>query len=205
MKDTSALRQDAPVRELRGPRSELFWADLPARDHAVQIYANESSFMDALEGFVASGLRRRESVIVIATAGHLHDLEKRLRGSWLDIDRARWEERYIAVLAQETLNRFMVDGEPDEELFKRVASELLARARGNNRKVRAFGEMVAILWAQGNAAGAIKLEQLWSKLQALEEFPLFCAYPHAGFAEDATSASIERVCSTHTRVIPGYK
>lgn len=205
MKDTTATRTDTALGELRSPRSELFWADLPPRDHSVQIYGTESNFMDALEGYASSGLRRGEGVIIISTAAHMHELEKRLRAGWVDIDRARWEDRYIAVLAQETLNRFMIDGEPDEELFKRVASDLLARARGHNsRKVRAFGEMVAILWGQGNAAGAIKVEQLWSKLQATEEFPLFCAYPHAGFVEQGSEA-IDLVCCNHSRVIPGYR
>ncbi len=191
------------VTALKNPRSDLFWEGLETCEHAVQIYGDETIFMDALEGFVGSGLRKGEGVILIATANHLHILEKRLRGSWLDIDRARWEERYVAVLAQETLGKFMRNGKPDEALFTQTAAALLARARGNERRVRAFGEMVAILWAEGNAGAAIQLENLWSKLQAVEKFPLFCAYPRAGFTQDA-SASINHVCSTHSKVIAGY-
>lgn len=192
------------ITTLKNPRSELFWDALGTRDHAVQIYGDESRFMDALQGFVGSGLRRRESVIVIATAPHLHELEKRLRGSWLDIDRARWEERYIAVLASETLAKFMVDGQPDEELFTQTVADLLARARGSNRKVRTFGEMVAILWADGNPDAAIKLESLWTQLQGVENFPVFCAYPRSGFLQD-DSAAIHQVCAAHSRIVPGYK
>lgn len=192
------------VSALKNPRSDLFWDRLPACEHAVQIYGDETIFLDALEGFIGSGLRKGESVIVISTARHLHELEKRLRASWLDIDRARWEERYVPVLAQETLAKFMRNGEPDEQLFTRTAADLLLRARGNGRKVRAFGEMVAILWAEGNPSAAIELENLWNKLQAIEKFPLFCAYPHAGFT-DAAAASINHVCAAHSRIIAGYK
>jgi DcmR-like sensory protein len=194
------------VTALHNPRTDGYWEDLGKCDHAVQIYGDETTFMDALEGFVASGLRKGESVILISTASHMHELEKRLRASWIDIDRARWEDRYIAVLANETLKKFMVRDEPDEALFTQAAADLLKRARGSggDRKVRAFGEMVAILWAERHAGAAIKLENLWNKLQAVEHFPLFCAYPRLGFANDA-SAAIRQVCATHSRVVPGYR
>ena len=186
------------------PRGERFWSELAPCEHSVQIYGDDLSFMDALEGYVSSGLRKRESVIVISTAAHLHELEKRLRANWLDVDRARWEDRYIALLAQETLSLFMMDGMPDEVRFTEAITPLLQRARGvDNRKVRAFGEMVAVLWAQGKCPAAIELEVMWNKLQAVEQFPLFCAYPRSGFGTEA-SASIQSVCAAHSRIIPGY-
>lgn len=191
------------VSQIRNPRTNAFWGELVPNDHSVQIYRDDDAFLNALEGYVGSGLRSGESVIVIATAAHLHELEKRLRGTWIDLDRARWEDRFIPVLAQETLLRFMVNGKPDEALFKETVLHLLARARGKGRKVRAFGEMVAILWAEGNKDAAIRIERLWTKLQATEQFPLFCAYPRSHFKMDAAS-SIESVCAAHSRVIPGY-
>jgi MEDS: MEthanogen/methylotroph, DcmR Sensory domain len=184
-------------------RSEVFWGEIAPTEHVCQIYGDETIFMDALEGFIGSGLRAGDSVIVIATAGHLHALEQRLRGNWLDLDRARWEDRYIALLAQETLGKFMVNGLPDEELFKTTVNGLITRARGNGRKVRAFGEMAAILWAEGNAGATVRLEHLWNKLQADQQFPLFCAYPRAGFTRDA-AVSIKTICDTHSKVIPDY-
>ena len=185
------------------PRGDRFWGELAPCEHSVQIYGDDATFMDALEGYVSSGLRKRESVIVIATAAHLHELEKRLRSNWIDVDRARWEDRYFALLAQETLSRFMVGGMPDEQRFNEAMTALLARARGGvDRKVRGFGEMVAILWAQGRCAAAMELEALWTRLQVVERFPLLCAYPRSGFVQDA-SASIQSVCAAHSRLIPG--
>ena len=93
---------------------------------------------------------------------------------------------------------------PDEALFAETMKPLLARARGlGDRKVRAFGEMVSVLWCDGHCAAAAALETLWNKLQAAEELPLFCAYPRSVFTNQA-SASIQGVCALHTRVIPGY-
>ncbi len=194
------------MNEIRktNPRGERFWSEIAPREHSVQIYGEDNAFIDALEGYVSSGLRRSDGVIVIATAPHLHELEKRLRANWLDVDRARWEERYIALLAQETLSLFMVDGKPDEHLFTEAMERVIVRARGRSgRTVRAFGEMVALLWTQGHPRAAMELEALWNRLQEAHEFALFCGYPRSAFGSDVHT-SLRGVCAVHTRIIPGY-
>ena len=69
--------------------------------------------------------------------------------------------------------------------------------------MRAFGEMVAVLWGNGQCAAAIVLEVMWNHLQSAEQYPLFCAYPRSSFGNDA-SASIQSVCAAHSRIVPGY-
>ena len=172
-------------------------------DHMCQIYGSNATFMDALEGYVGSGLRAGESVVVIARARHLHELEQRLRAAWIDLDRARWEDRFIALLAEETLDKFMVKGWPDEARFRETVTGLIARARGkDNRPVRAFGEMVSVLWNQGRAGATVHLENLWSQIQEEFRFPIFCAYPRDGFEPKTTEASVRTICELHSRVIP---
>jgi hypothetical protein len=192
------------VGRAHNPRTGAFWGQLSETEHAVQVYRDDNTFLDSLEGFISSGLRGGESVIILATASHLHELEKRLRHGWLDLDRARWEDRYIALLATETLSRFMVGGMPDEGLFKKAVGELVGRARGRGRKLRAFGEMVGVLWAAGNKNAALRLEHLWTRVQAEEKFPLFCAYSRSQLKQDSIESDIESICAAHTRVVPGY-
>jgi hypothetical protein len=171
-------------------------------EHLVQIYGEDHQFLDALEGFVCSGLRMGEGVVVIATAQHLHQLEQRIRANWLEPDRARYEGRYIPLLASEMLSRFMLNEWPDEGLFTSAAAEIIARARGaDGRKVRAFGEMVALLWAQGQSEAALRLEHLWHKVIEREQIPLFCAYPKTGFRTDSGD-SIRLVCAAHSKIVP---
>jgi hypothetical protein len=183
-------------------RSATFWSPLKPGEHLVQCWENEESLLDALEGFVSAGLREGEGVVLIATAGHLHDVEKRLRKHWLDIDRARWEGRYIPLLAQETLSRFMAeDGLPDEGRFNAIARKLLDRASAAERKVRFFGEMVGVLWAQGNIAGAIQLENVWEQFIHEQGVPLFCAYSRKLFGDDKNA--LQGVQHLHSVVLPG--
>src|SRR5437016_3370119 len=92
------------------PSREALWGEMSPCAHLVQVYGNDVVFLDALEGFVGSALRAEESAIVIATASHLHALERRMREHGIDVGRAKVENRYIAELAEAVLERFMVDG-----------------------------------------------------------------------------------------------
>jgi hypothetical protein len=184
------------------PSARAFWGEMAPCDHIVQIYGDDSVFLDGLEGFVGNALRVGESAIVIATATHLHALEKRMRDHGIDVERARNENRYIDRLAEDTLERFMVDGWPDEALFKQCVSELLALGRGpNHRKIRAFGEMVAILWARGKVAATLQLEMMWTRFCETQQFPLFCAYPKESFTKNAAESMVD-ICRAHSRVAP---
>ncbi len=180
----------------------VFWAEMSPCDHVVQIYGDDRVFLDGLEGFVGNGLRNGEAAIVIATATHLHGLEKRMRQNGVDVDKARSENRYVPRLAEDVLELFMVKDWPDEARFLEAMEGLIRTARGEqNRRVRAFGEMVAILWARGNHAATIHLELLWTKVLATEKFPLFCAYPRDTFSKNATESIVE-ICRIHSRVAP---
>ena len=68
--------------------------------------------------------------------------------------------------------------------------------------MRGYGEMVALLWEDGNIPAALALEDLWNELAATHEFALLCAYPLSAFTDDATAAAFERVCDQHSTVIP---
>lgn len=184
------------------PAARAFWGEMAPCDHVVQIYGDDRVFIDALEGFVGNALRDGESAIVIATAPHLHALEQRMRERGIDVEGARAQQRYIDHVADDMLERFMVDGWPDEAQFARCIDELLARARGaEGRKVRAFGEMVAILWSRGRAAATLHLELMWTRLCETHQFPLFCAYPREGFTKNATESIVD-ICRAHSRVVP---
>lgn len=189
------------IPDRRNIRSDAFWGAIERSAHILQVYGNENVFLDALEGFVGSGLRVEEAVVVVASATHLHELEKRLRMRWIEIDRARFQQRYIPVLSQETLLKFMVGGFPDAELFAKAAGGLIARARGDNRKVRVFVEMIEMLWGPGKESASVQVERLWAQLAKAEGFPLFCAYAKETFERHVTSTSAKR--AEHSLLLPG--
>src|SRR5262245_8287457 len=91
-------------------RPEIFWGEIAACEHLVQIYQDEGVFMDSLEGFVAGGLKRGDGVIVIATAAHRTALEERLRERGISLLIARASDQYIPLDAEEVLTKFLVRG-----------------------------------------------------------------------------------------------
>ena len=183
-----------------GKTFEAFWAELKPCDHVVQMYEAEGDFLDSLESFVHDGLRSGESIVLIAFEDHLKSLEERLATRGVDLDSARKHDRYIEVDAEETLAKFMVNGWPDEERFKEVVNALLARASANGAKVRAFGEMVAILWSKKLYAATVRLEHLWHRYCADEGFSLLCAYPVSG-PTSSTARSMREICELHSHVV----
>ena len=177
-----------------------FWGEIAPCEHLVQIYADDEIFLDALEGFVAAGLDAGDGVVVIATSAHRYALEERLRGRGFDLSAAYLREQFIPLDADATLSRFMVDGWPDDDRFHLLVAELLKRAGGGGRRVRAFGEMVALLWARGDCGATVRLEYLWNNLCQKNAFSLFCAYPKIGFTE-SPGIAVQAICAVHSRVI----
>jgi len=191
--------------EWKQDKTHVFWGEIAPSDYIVQVYENDNVIVDSLERFVDKGFKSANAVIIIATPEHLNALNDRLRGQVFNLDRLRAINQYIPLDANEVLSKFMLNGWPDEALFMKAVKVIVDKAHGkSNRKVRAFGEMVSILWSAGKTEAAIHLEHLWNKFCKTESICLFCAYPKSGFTQDPETA-IQHVCSCHTKMIAGFE
>ncbi|MGH9617642.1 MAG: MEDS domain-containing protein, partial [Acidobacteriaceae bacterium] len=173
--------------------------------HSVQFYEDDSVLLDGLSRYVGSALGAGGAAIVVATKPHREGLVQRL--SWsIDLQSVATNRRYIAVDAVDTLSRFIVDDWPDESRFHAVLSGLLLEASIGGSSERSspvvFGEMVALLWAEGKIEAAVRLEQLWNQLAVTHSFQLRCAYPMWGFGQASHDASFKLICAEHSHVIP---
>jgi hypothetical protein len=181
------------------PHATHDWSTVAPPDHLVQLYADEEALLASLEGFVLAGLAADENVVLIATPEHLDALELRLQERGINVDAALCAYRYCALDAEETLSHFFRDGVPDEDHFELLLTEILRQAGASGRRVRAFGEMVALLNARGDTEAMLRLEKLWHRLCAERQFVLFCAYPESGFT--AQSPIRQAVCDCHSHVV----
>lgn len=178
------------------------WSDVGEREHFVQFYESEAFLLASVAGFIGAGLQGGDASIVISTAGHRQALERLWEARGIDLERARAEGRYVPLDTAETLARFMRHSWPQPRLFEQTVGGLIVDCGARHGRVRAFGEMVAQLWVQGNQTGAIRLEELWHKLGEQRAFALFCAYPLHGFAHGARHRRFVQICRHHTSVIP---
>lgn len=181
-------------------RTDIFWGEIAPCDHILQIYEDDDAFIETLLGFVTSGLNSGDAVIIIATTEHLSVLNQRLRSQGFDLFSLALKDQYIPLNAEETLSQFMINGWPDENLFYHLIADLLLRARKKDRKVRAFGEMVAVLWSQGHSGATVQLEHLWTRFCQSEQFSVLCAYPKVGFTDDLNE-SLAKICECHSKMI----
>ncbi|CAN5205080.1 hypothetical protein BH11PAT1_BH11PAT1_4750 [soil metagenome] len=178
------------------------WSQMSSTAHFVQFYETDKFLLDSLAGFIGEGLRKGEIGIIIATKAHRESLDVRLKSQGLDLVTARKQGAYIVLDAAEILSQFMVEGMPDAEKFSHVIGDLLVQASQKATQIRAFGEMVAQLWTEGNQAGAIYLEELWNSIGKNHSFSLFCAYPMQGFDRESHGSSFTEIGTRHSHVIP---
>jgi signal transduction histidine kinase/CheY-like chemotaxis protein len=178
------------------------WSQMTDTEHFVQFYEADGFLLNSLSGFIGSAIRAGDGAIVIATESHRAGLEELMTANGLDVVSAKAHGQYLSLDATETLSQFMIDGMPEPGRFHTVLGGLIASVTDGRPRVKAFGEMVALLWSEGNHEAAIQLEQLWNDLQKAHSFSLFCAYPMTGFGGSQFLEPTRSVCTVHSRVIP---
>jgi len=166
--------------------------------HAVRFYKDADSLCGIVAEFLEEGFRQAQPAVVIATPEHLDGIVQRLH-THRSPNRSHKHSLFV-LDAQKTLDRFMVDGEPDAHLFTKAVTPILTKATGGrrNKVVRAYGEMVDVLWQAGQSHAAIRLEILWNELALHHSFSLLCGYSMGNFYKDA---AVEEICGQHTHFL----
>ena len=161
--------------------------------HIVEIYDDDEFLTDAVVGFIKVGLRLNEPVIIIATAAH----SKNFRNALTPDEFASENLTFFDAVA--LLSDFMVDDWPNQSKFTQVLGNRIQKA-GEKGRVRVFGEMEAVLWAEGQYQAAVCLEGLWNTEQTIRPFTLLHAYPRAAFTSTEDLQSLLAVYGAHTHV-----
>ncbi len=169
--------------------------------HIVQFYEDEGSLYSFVGHFVGEGLRAGDRVLIVATEEHRTGLLGSLRDQGLELDRAA--DQLLMLDAQQMLSTIMQDGAPDVDRFdKNIGAAVQAGLRGGDRRLRVYGEMVALLCQDQNRDGARSLEQLWNELGRKYEFSLLCSYPSRHFFGEETRDAFDAICHEHDEIHP---
>lgn len=171
-------------------------------DHLVALYDTDASLVDSVVAFLTPALAADEPMIVLATDQHREQIRTALISARGDRPHDADPPGLVMLDAAETLGRVMVDGAPDTERFRAVIGGAVEAATAGQRGARIFGEMVAILWDDGDIPGAIAVEDLWNDLLEEHHFGLLCGYPSSAFEHAEDTREFHTVCSKHLAVIP---
>ena len=179
--------------------------------HGVQFYSQDKFLLEELSEYIGNALQLGDAAVVIATEQHRNALLQWLTARGLDVAGLLERGQFVALDAREVLDSFMAEGSPNEDRFNHIIGGIIAKAiasangdsaRSEHPRVAIFGEMVALLWADGKAGAAIHLEQLWNGLARIESFSLLCAYPMTCFEREQDADLFIKVCNEHSSVIP---
>jgi MEDS: MEthanogen/methylotroph, DcmR Sensory domain len=169
--------------------------------HAVQFYGDTGELFKTIGTFLSEGLVAGQPAIAIATPAHNAEILASLTSHLIDVQRARHLGDLVMLDAEDTLGAFMHNGMPDPRLFQRSIGDIINQTiRGRGQiSLRAYGEMVNVLWQRGQTEAAIRLEVLWNELASTHAFSLLCGYAIGSFYKE--TSKFEDVCQQHTHVM----
>ena len=174
------------------------------RCHEVGFYSDDRWFLDDLTQFIGAALKVGNAAVVVATESHRGGLLPRLEAYGVDIATAIEQGRYISFDAADALSTFIINGMPDPAQFLNLFGNLIVRAadaaKGEPARVAVFGEGVHLLWAQGNAEAAIRVERLTNLIARSYDVDILCGYCLSTVRGGMDSHIFQRICAEHSAV-----
>jgi PAS domain S-box-containing protein len=176
----------------------------PGEHHVVQFYEDDAFLCETVARFLGEGLGAGEPVVVIATDAHRAAFCAALERNSVAVEHARACGQMHLYDARATLDEILVHGLPDRDRFRRIVGGALdaALAGREGRRIRAYGEMVDLLWRDGRRDAALRLEELWNDLARTHAFTLVCAYVMDNFLKESDAAQLARICDLHGHAHP---
>lgn len=174
------------------------------RDHLVQFYEDDQALSDRVGYYLQEGLDRAEAVVAIATPVHQDAFVQALACRGVDVERLIRQGQVVFLDAARTLSRILKDGEPDQGRFREVVGSIVeaTRSRSPFNGLRAYGEMVDLLWTDGRRPAAHRLEELWNDFLENEDIPLLCAYRLDVLGQESRDWQDHGILAAHSHWVP---
>ena len=179
--------------------------DAEPEGHVVHLYGQDDQLLvGKVCRYLAEGLKRGDGIVVVATPEHTKAFVQGIRDE-SGYARAVLEGRLVFMDAEEALSSILVHGEPNWNRFLVTIGDGLRNVQDRGRgytELRAYGEMVGLLWERREHLAAARLEDYWNRLLEVTGCSLFCAYPIDVFGEDFQISKLDAVLCSHTHLLP---
>jgi DNA-binding NarL/FixJ family response regulator len=175
-----------------------------AHPHEVQFYSDDALLLDTFARFIAVALKSGRAAIVVITESHRDGLVSRLKAQGIDVDASTQQGTYIQLDINKTFSTFMVNDMPDSARFFPVVGGLIEAAakaaRQPHHGVVMCGEGTSVLWAEGKADAAIRVEQLWDEVGKTLGVDILCGYALSSFHGEEDKHVFKSICAEHSAV-----
>jgi hypothetical protein len=176
-------------------------AEAPAGRHVAQFHRDAEALTEAAYVFLEGGLRRGNSVVIIATPANAERFRAHLSAGKSHPEELQSSGRLEYLDAATALGQFMSNGMPEWGQFRATVGAVLDRVQAFGRGMRIYGDLAGILWQDGNTQGAIRLEELWNALAKLYPIALYCGYMLDTHCEESYAGPLEELGGTHTEIV----
>jgi DNA-binding NarL/FixJ family response regulator len=177
-------------------------AEKAAHRHEVQFYSDDALLLDTFALFIAVALKSGRAAIVAITESRRDGLVSRLKEHGLDVDAASQQGTYIQLDVDKTFSTFMVNDMPDATRFFQIVGGLIEAAakaaRQPHHGVVVCGEGTSVLWAEGKADAAIRVEQLWDEIGETFGAHILCGYALSSFHGEKDEHVFQSICAAHS-------
>jgi KaiC/GvpD/RAD55 family RecA-like ATPase len=173
-------------------------------EHAVQVYTELDELAISVGRFLDAGFRADAPAIVIATTGHREAFSAEIERRGWSVDELQKRGLLTCRDAEEILASFMDGDVPSAARFEAAVGGLIddVSNRFPEKTLRAFGEMVDVLFQRGQESAAIVLEELWNRLLETRRCALLCGYELDVFDLDTQTSALPEILRTHTHPRP---
>jgi DNA-binding NarL/FixJ family response regulator len=170
--------------------------------HEVGFYSDERALLDDYTRVAETALARGHMFVLLSCSTRRAQLQDRLRRRGVDLERIIRDGRYRVVDGPELLASFLVDGWPDETLFREAGESMLAAttagvdAGEKPRRVVVCGECAPRLLREGRGDAAVRVEHLWDEFSRAHQLDTLCGYlspPH-----NADDPVLDRIRAEHS-------
>ncbi len=176
-------------------------ADAPPGRHLAQFHRDAEALTESVVAYLDAGLRREQSILVIASAQEAERLLTRLAESRLNPKALSASGHLVVTDATTMLVQVMSADLPDLVLFRSTLMPILSSLQPIGRGTRIYSAMAGYLWQDGNTEAAIRLEELWNELAVSFPFSLYCAYTMDTLNEKSYAAPLEELGRTHSDIL----
>jgi hypothetical protein len=171
-------------------------------DHLVQFYEDEEYLVNLITDYAVPALNSGEGVVLIGTAAHNQAFLESFHCFCDNVEDALIEGQLVLVDAEEMLGNLLRRPRSLEENFHKHINHLLLKMKSKFTSIKAFGEMVDILWKKGDRITTLELEQHWNMTCSRLKITLLCAYHLSSFQEESLTQGYKDICQCHSHVIP---
>ncbi len=177
-------------------------SEAPLGRHFCQIHDDAGTLTKAVTAYARAGLLAGNAVIVVAEPVRVAVLQGLLRGGGVNFDESVRTGQLTLIDSDALLAKIMVGAMPDPEAFRAVVGGVLTgvAARGY-RHTRVYGEVVNVLWRNGNPIAAIALEEYWNELAIEHRFSLFCGYEMDGLDAKGYDSPLVELARCHSDML----